>query len=244
MNDTHYEKMSEAELSKKLGQYQKQARIWTIIGLVGVLGGVISFFAVEDIVLKSVLMAVLFFGGVCAALLLGGGAQKKLKALMQDQMGDFFRAELENAFGPDMNTAQMRIDEKLVRSLVLLDNQWEEIETENFREGEHNGVHFSVANVRLNHIYERGAPQDGLETCRDMVFKGIVLRLEMRYPQPRACSSALARRTVLAASRPAMKSLTAASVLQPSMSSMLRAFLLRCSRRRYLNFAEASTGSF
>ena len=42
MNDRHYEKMSEAELSKKLGQYQKQARIWTIIGLVGVLGGVLS----------------------------------------------------------------------------------------------------------------------------------------------------------------------------------------------------------
>ena len=56
MNDTHYGKMSEAELSKKLGQYQKQARIWTIIGLIGVLGGVISFFAVDDIVLKSVLM--------------------------------------------------------------------------------------------------------------------------------------------------------------------------------------------
>lgn len=67
MNDTHCGKMSEAELSKKLEQYQKQARIWTIIGLVGVLGGVISFFAVEDMVLKSVLTAVLFFGGVCAA---------------------------------------------------------------------------------------------------------------------------------------------------------------------------------
>lgn len=38
MNDTHYGKMSEAELSKKLGQYQKQARIWTTIGLIGVLG--------------------------------------------------------------------------------------------------------------------------------------------------------------------------------------------------------------
>ena len=54
MNDTHYGKMSEAELSKKLGQYQKQARIWTIIGLIGVLGGVISFFAVDDMALKSV----------------------------------------------------------------------------------------------------------------------------------------------------------------------------------------------
>ena len=49
MNDTHCGKMSEAELSKKLEQYQKQARIWTIIGLVGVLGGVISFFAVDDL---------------------------------------------------------------------------------------------------------------------------------------------------------------------------------------------------
>ena len=179
MNDKHYGKMSEAELSKKLGQYQKQARIWTIIGLIGVLGGVISFFAVEDMVLKSILTAVLFFGGVCAALLIGGGAQKKLKALMQDQMGDFFRAELERTFGPDMHTEQMRIDKKLVRSLGLFDNQWEEIETESFHEGEHHGVHFSAANVRLNHVYERGAPQDGLETCRDMVFKGIVLRLEM-----------------------------------------------------------------
>lgn len=110
MNDRHYEKMSEAELSKKLGQYQKQARIWTIIGLVGVLGGVISFFAVDDMALKSILTAVLFFGGVCASLFLGGGAQKKLKALMQEQMGDFFRAELENAFGPDMHTAQILID--------------------------------------------------------------------------------------------------------------------------------------
>ena len=183
MNDRHYEKMSEAELSKKLGQYQKQARIWTIIGLVGVLGGVISFFSVDDMALKSILTAVLFFGGVCAALFLGGGAQKKLKALMQEQMGDFFRAELENAFGPDMHTAQMLIDEKLVRSLRLLDGQWEEIETENFREGEHNGAHFSAANVRLNHVYERGAPQDGLETCRDMVFKGIpYLRLDADTP--------------------------------------------------------------
>lgn len=179
MNDRHYEKMSEAELSKKLGQYQKQARIWTIIGLVGVLGGVISFFAVDDMALKSILTAVLFFGGVCAALFLGGGAQKKLKALMQEQMGDFFRAELENAFGPDMNTEQMLIDEKLVRSLRLLDGQWEEIETGNFHEGEHNGAHFSAASVRLNHVYERGAPQDGLETCRDMAFKGLVINLEM-----------------------------------------------------------------
>ena len=223
MNDRHYEKMSEAELSKKLGQYQKQARIWTIIGLVGVLGGVISFFAVDDMALKSILTAVLFFGGVCASLFLGGGAQKKLKALMQEQMGDFFRAELENAFGPDMHTAQILIDEKLVRSLRLLDGQWEEIETENFREGEHNGAHFSAANVRLNHVYERGrktAWRPAATWCSRALF--CALRCATR--QPRACLSALARRTVLAASRPAMKNLTAASVLRPSTSNMLRAF--------------------
>ena len=72
MNDTHYGKMSEAELSKKLGQYQKQARIWTIIGLVGVLGGVISFFAVDDMALKSVLTA----GCVCRTVSRRQGSEK------------------------------------------------------------------------------------------------------------------------------------------------------------------------
>ena len=49
------EKMSDVQLSKKLGSYQKQARTWLCVGLVGVLGGLIAYFAVQDTALKVIL---------------------------------------------------------------------------------------------------------------------------------------------------------------------------------------------
>lgn len=88
------EKMSDVQLSKKLGSYQKQARTWLCVGLVGVLGGLIAYFAVQDTALKVILVTVLFGGGICCAIFVSGDAQKKLKALMQEQMGDFFASEL------------------------------------------------------------------------------------------------------------------------------------------------------
>ena len=99
-------KLSDAELSKKLGHYQKMSRIWILVGLFGALSGTVSYFAVQDTALKAILTGVLFFGGVCCAVFLGGSAQKKLHALIQEQFGDFFRAEWEKAFGPDMHTPE------------------------------------------------------------------------------------------------------------------------------------------
>lgn len=180
MKSKEFSKMSDAELSQKLGRYQRAARLWTIIGLIGVVSAFVCAFAVSDPVLKSVLIAALFFGGVCCALFLGGGAQKKLKALMNAQLGDFFAAELENAFGSEGRSPELRIDERLIKNLRVLDNEWEELEQYGFREGAYRGVGFSAANVRLNHVYERGVPQDGLETCRDMIFKGLVIRAKTR----------------------------------------------------------------
>ena len=180
MKSKEFSKMSDAELSQKLGRYQRAARLWTIIGLIGVVSAFVCAFAVSDPALKSVLIAALFFGGVCCALFLGGGAQKKLKALMNAQLGDFFAAELEGAFGVEWHSPELRIDERLIKNLRVLDNEWEELEQENFREGAYRGVGFSAANVRLNHVYERGVPQDGLETCRDMIFKGLVIRAKTR----------------------------------------------------------------
>ena len=175
-------KMTDAELSKKLGHYQAMSVIWLWVGVVGAVSGTISFLVVRDMALKAILVTVLFFGGVCCAFFFGGGAQKKLKALMQEQMGDFFRQEWEKAFGPDIHTSEMGIDEPFMRALHLLDGEWEECTVENFHEGDHGGVHFSAANVRLDHVYQRGTPREGFETCRNMVFKGIVLRCRMCVP--------------------------------------------------------------
>lgn len=177
---TGKEKLSDAELSKKLGHYQKMSRIWLLVGLLGVFGGTVAFFAVQDVVCKAVLTATLFFGGICCALFLGGGAQKKLKALMQKQLGDFFRTEFRKTFGADLRTNELRIDKNCMARLHLSNGEWEECAVENFHESSYRGVHFSAANVRLDHVYERTIPHEGLETCRDMVFKGLVLRCETR----------------------------------------------------------------
>ena len=151
-------KLSDAELSKKLGHYQKMSRVWILVGLFGALSGTVSYFAVQDTALKAILTGVLFFGGVCCAVFLGGSAQKKLQALIQEQFGDFFRTEWEKAFGPDMHTPEMCVDEPFLRTFA--------------------------ANVRLDHVYERGCGHEGYETCHEMVFKGLVLRCETQTPAP------------------------------------------------------------
>ena len=137
-------KLSDAELSKKLGHYQKMSRIWILVGLFGALSGTVSYFAVQDTALKAILTGVLFFGGICCAVFLGGSAQKKLQALIQEQFGDFFRTEWEKAFGPDMHTPEMCVDEPFLRTFHLLDGQWEECTVENFHEGDYRGVHFPL----------------------------------------------------------------------------------------------------
>lgn len=48
-------KLSDAELSKKLGHYQKMSRIWILVGLFGALSGAVSYFAVQDTALKAIL---------------------------------------------------------------------------------------------------------------------------------------------------------------------------------------------
>ena len=176
------QRMTDAELSKKLGHYQKMSAVWLLVGMAGAVSGSIAFFAVQDTARKAILVTVLFFGGVCCASLFGGGAQKKLKALMQEQLGDFFRVEWEKAFGADIHTPDMRIDEPFMKALHLLDGEWEECTVENFHEGDHGGVHFSAANVRLDHVYQRGTPREGFETCRSMAFKGVVIRCETQVP--------------------------------------------------------------
>ena len=169
-------RMTDAELSKRLGGLQRRSAVWLLVGLAGAVSGTVCFFAVQEALLRAILVAVLFFGGVCCAVVFGGGAQKKLKALMQEQLGDFFRAQWENAFGPDIHTPELRIDEPFMKMLHLLDGEWETCSIENFHEGDYGGVHFSAANVRLDHVYQRGAPHEGFETCSSMVFRGLVLR--------------------------------------------------------------------
>ena len=178
------EKMTDAELSRKLGHYQRLASRCLVVGLIGVIGGMVSFFAVRDTALRAILVAVLFFGGLCCAIFLGGGARKKLKLLLQEQMGDFFQSELEQVFGPMLDDAELRIDKAFLRSLPMLEGRWEECFVEDNYTAVYRGLPFSAANVRLDHVYRRGTPHEGYETCRDALFLGLVLRCRTRMPAP------------------------------------------------------------
>lgn len=193
-------RMTDAELSKRLGGLQRRSAAWLLVGLAGAVSGTVCFFTVQAALLRAILVTVLFFGGVCCAVVFGGGAQKKLKALMHEQLGDFFRSEWEKTFGPDIHTPEMRIDEPFMKALHLLDGEWETCSVENFHEGEYGGVRFSAANVRLEHVYQRGTPHEGFETCSSMVFRGLVLRCAARVSAASPVLAPCGRPTVPAAS--------------------------------------------
>lgn len=59
--------MTDAVLSKKLGHYQAMSVIWFWVGVVGAVSGAIFYFVLQNKALKSLLVAVLFFGGIFSA---------------------------------------------------------------------------------------------------------------------------------------------------------------------------------
>ena len=60
-------KITDAKLSKKLGHYQAMSVIWFWVGVVGAVSGAIFYFVLQNKALKSLLVAVLFFGGIFCA---------------------------------------------------------------------------------------------------------------------------------------------------------------------------------
>ena len=74
-----FERMTDAELSKKLGGYQRTESISISLGVLLVIAGCISMFIQHD----PILACALAFPGVALFLLVAKPAQTKKKALMQ-----------------------------------------------------------------------------------------------------------------------------------------------------------------
>ena len=73
------ERMTDAELSKKLGSYQRTESIGILLGVILVITGCIMMFVYRNIIV----ICILVFAGVALFLLVAQPAQKKKKALMQ-----------------------------------------------------------------------------------------------------------------------------------------------------------------
>ena len=109
------ERMTDAELSKKLGGYQRTESISISLGVLLVIAGCISMFIQHD----PILVCALAFPGVALFLLVAKPAQTKKKALMQQQLGGFFRTELTKAFGPEPEPATLPIDRAYLKAAKL-----------------------------------------------------------------------------------------------------------------------------
>ena len=95
-------------------------------------------------------------------------------------MGDLFRSETEQAFGPDTKLPELVIDEADIRRSQMIDRHWEEFQIKNYRQGVHQGVRFSAANVELTHNFEEHVGRDVNDTMTRSVkaFGGVWLICE------------------------------------------------------------------
>ena len=168
------ERMTDAELSKKLGSYQRTESISISLGVILVIAGCISMFIQRD----PILVCALAFPGVALFLLVAKPAQTKKKALMQQQLGGFFRTELTKAFGPEPEPATLPIDRAYLKAAKLSAVDFTECTVTDFHEGEHKGLRFSAANVELRRTVEEksGPDNDNWMTRTETLFRGIVVR--------------------------------------------------------------------
>lgn len=167
------ERMTDAELSKKLGGYQRTESISISLGVLLVIAGCISMFIQHD----PILVCALAFSGVALFLLGAKPAQTKKKALMQ-QLGSFFRTELAKAFGPEPEPATLPIDWAYLKATKLSAVPFTECTVTDFHEGEYKGLRFSAANVELRRTVEEksGPNNDNWMTRTETLFRGIVVR--------------------------------------------------------------------
>ena len=168
------EKLTDAQLSKKLGSCQKAESIGMLLGILCVVSGCILMFVKRDIIL----ICVLVFVGVALFLLVAKPAQTKKKALLQQQLGGYFRAELTRMFGVEPAALALPIDRAYLKAAKLSAVDFTECTVTDFHEGECAGLRFSAANVENRRTVEEksGPDNDNWMTRTETLFRGIVVR--------------------------------------------------------------------
>ena len=168
------EKLTDAQLSQRLGSYQKTESIGILLGVILVIAACVSMFIQRD----PLLVCALAFPGVALFLLVAKPAQTKKKALLQQQLGGYFRAELTRMFGVEPAAPALPIDRAYMKATKLSAVDFTECTVTDFHEGEHKGLRFSAANVELRRTVEEksGPDNDNWMTRTETLFRGIVVR--------------------------------------------------------------------
>lgn len=128
------EKLTDAQLSQRLGSYQKTESIGILLGVILVIAACVSMFIQRD----PLLVCALAFPGVALFLLVAKPAQTKKKALLQQQLGGYFRAELTRMFGVEPATPSLPIDWAYLEAAKLTAVPWTECSINAFHEEDFN----------------------------------------------------------------------------------------------------------
>ena len=173
MGKNNFKKLSDEELREKIAQDEKRETKMKVLGFDGVIVGAIGmalFLALGVDVLALIFGLIFLVGGIlCFA---GIHMQRKTKSMVNEQLSDFYEAELKKTFGPRMDTLKMHFSQSLMRKLRPVDESWDEYQAWRYYEGNYHGTHFSVANVELVDRIRDGDNGDKLITR----YEGMVLR--------------------------------------------------------------------
>ena len=104
-------KMTDAELSKILERYQAAESIGIFLGALCVIAGCVLAFVLHELIM----VLILGFGGVVLLLLIALPAQKKKNALIWQQLGGYFGAELKRFFGEEPEKPELPIDYRFLK---------------------------------------------------------------------------------------------------------------------------------
>ncbi len=162
--------MNDQQLSERLKRSQKIQKICLPVMILCFLGGLVTGVRFRNLPAYLVLT----FGGAGGTFLLRHHIRKRNRKLVDEHLKDFYKEELERAFGPKGHTPELVITGDMIRANGFMEGEWEECRVENGYEGVYRGHPFSAANISLYHVYRRKEDQ-GYSIERKEVFQGIWL---------------------------------------------------------------------
>ncbi|MGM9658818.1 MAG: hypothetical protein ACI3W9_07525 [Eubacteriales bacterium] len=172
--DSGIEKLSDEELSRRVGRYEIIERIGGVLVAALIIGGAILGLLLDDS--SGVLLLLFLLVCACAIMVMVPmRAENKKNALLIQQLGAYFYGELARLFGPEPENPELPINEAFLRSTDPVRNFWKDCRITDFHEGVRNGVRFSAANVFLSRKEDSNNSEDS-STYTVCTFYGIVLR--------------------------------------------------------------------
>ena len=171
--ETGFEKLNDAELSRKVKYYETIEHIGGFLIATLIIVGVILGLLLDG---SGVLLLLLMLACAFAVMVMVPmRVENKKIALLIQQLGGFFYGELARWFGPEPENPELPINETFLRSTDPVRNYWKDCQITDFHEGVCNGVRFSAANVFLSRREDSNNSEDS-STYTVCTFYGVVLR--------------------------------------------------------------------